>query len=304
MPLLKPVDCISTGEIPEPVVQAPRKSAAWESRFSKDIDQVIGKLNEYIENAPKTATRGSISSMELTSMDLDVSFIPFLDNGENKKYIARTIVGLNEALKADESRQKSSFLFVIPEVTLEEMLESIFAAWKALADSQERPFQSLFVIKQPEELIEDFLVLGRERSAGKPRESCYAGGNYSLMMHRVEPQKSIKAVKTIENKKVSIRRKKILHKLLIDLVIMGSQFGLKNLRICRALKAGGLAMEEVENTLTAFTTDREVQAHDLEIFNFQFARFLPFFNLLNLRSFHNEPGRRDPGHGRQYNGVL
>jgi hypothetical protein len=283
IPLHSPVLVEPTEAVAEAV--KPRKSSIWEEKLAMDIAALHGKIDEYIENAASNELRGSISSHESSSADLDISMLPFINEGENKKNIARLIVGVNEALKTLDF-DKNRYLFIVSRHQFDNLMEAVLDTWKYLEKREGASFSSLLMRSTKEDLLESFLKAGRERAEKKAGSLPYLGGSHSLMIHRIEPQKIIKAIKTIENKKVSIRRKKIPHKFFIDLIVMGSQFGLKNLRICRVHKAGGEDIDLLENKLTSFSTSREIQVHDIDVFNYRLARFIPFFHLLNMKTQH------------------
>jgi hypothetical protein len=283
IPLASPVIVEPTEALP--VIAKPGKSNIWEEKLSKDITTLLGKIDEYVEGASNSDKRTPSGGLDSTSADLDASMIPFVGSAENRKNMSRLIVGVNEALKTSDF-DKNRYLFVVSRHQFENLMESVIEIWKEIEKREGMSFATLLGSRSKEALMESFLKAGRERSLDRSKSLPFFGGPHSVMIHRVEPQKIIKAIKTIENKKVSIRRKKVAHKFFIDLVVMGAQFGLKNLRICRARRAGGEDLDELENTLTTFTTSREIHAHDLEVFNYQLARFIPFFHLLNMKTQH------------------
>jgi|GEM_PF-1978398 len=286
LPLPQPVliKACAAADTPAPV-KAPskQKSPQWEEQSAKDIEATLKKLDEYIENVPKTGKMSSNSSHDTSPTDIDVDLLPYISVPENKVQLARIITGANVALKADENQNRSRYLLVVPQQQIDALIESVLETWKDYIDREGRPFSSIIRSKAPETLMKEFGSLAEERRLRTENSPPFLGGTQTLMIHRVEPLKYIKAVKTIENKKVSIRRRKVPHRLLVDLIMMGTEFGLKNLRICRASKAGGVPLEEVENTLTAFPTQREIFMEDLEIFNSQYGHFIPLFHILNIK---------------------
>jgi len=287
VPLLRPVEITARiGEdIPAPENQALRaKASQWEEQNAKDIQTLLQKLDEYIENIPKAGKIGSTGAHDSSPTDIDISLLPFIAQMENKMQIARLITGTNVALKADENQNRSRYLFIVPQEQIDALLESVLETWKDYIDRAGKPFTSLIRERTPETLMNDFSRVAEERTVRDQKAPPFFGGNQAIMIHRIEPLKYIKAIKTIENKKVSIRRKKMPHKFLVDLIMMGSEFGLKNLRVCRVAKAGGVPLEEVENTLTAFPTQREIFIEDLEVFNPHYGNFIPLFHILNIKN--------------------
>ncbi|MGV8119174.1 MAG: hypothetical protein AB2L14_05345 [Candidatus Xenobiia bacterium LiM19] len=286
VPLLRPVEITAriSENIPIPENPASRqKSSQWEEQNAKDIQTLLQKLDDYIDNIPKTGKMSSTGSHDSSPTDIDISLLPYISQRESKMQLATLIAGINVALKADENQNRSRYLFVVSQEQIDTLMESVLVTWKDYIDSEGKPFTSLIRERTPETLMRDFSRLAEERFVRDQKAPPFFGGNQTIMIHRVEPLKYIKAIKTIENKKVSIRRKKMPHKFLVDLIMMGSEFGLKNLRICRATKAGGVPLEEIENTLTAFPTQREIFIEDLEVFNPQSGHFIPLFHILNIK---------------------
>ncbi len=286
VPLPQPVEIMARMAENQSLPENPasrQKSPQWEEKNVKDIEALIQKLDEYMENLPKTGTRSSTAPHDSSPTDIDISLLPYLSKRENRIQLAKMITGANVALKADENQNRSRYLCIVSQEQLDTLLESVLETWKDCIDREEKPLTSLIREKTLETLMSDFFRLAEEKRVRDQKSPPFFGGTQTILMHRIEPLKYIKAIKTIENKKVSIRRKKVPHKFLVDLIMMGSEFGLKNLRICRVTRAGGVRLEEVENTLTAFPTQREIFIEDLEVFNPQYGHFIPLFHILNIK---------------------
>lgn len=276
IPLPEPVLIGPTSEAPPP----PPPAKSWEDTLKKEIGRLAEKIDEYINAPALTSPPGGRSSPS----DLDKMVKPYLSNEDNKRRIARLMVGLNEALKAGQSQEGSQFLLIIPSAGLDALFSGVVATWKELASLRGVELGSILSRISREELLADFINLGREKMDSGEKSLPFLGGPESLFIHRIDGDQGIKAIKTIENKKLSIRRAKVAHKFFIDLAVMGSQFGLRNLRICRILRAGEKRMEDIENTLSTFSTNREVGANDFEVLSIKRARFLPFHRYLTLES--------------------
>lgn len=198
------------------------------------------------------------------------------------KPLVEVMAALNCACRQDGSLFKRRYFTMISSRELEQLRGAWLDSWKVMALSLGRRLAELVAEENPAELFLDYHFFIEDHAAELKNElgaSPYlTGPDLPRTLYHLPPGESVGVFRRRESSFVS----EVLEesRFFLDLAELLATTGSQQVRVLRLAKVGGMALEDLESHLPAFTLSRPADLRTAEVFQLHRVRFSPLLHEL------------------------